>query len=159
VLAAAPAQVAKRILEGVSGEDVPADRIPVLTTAMHWRRLRRSRPAGESVALPLIGTDEVPWLSVEQMREVDRIMVEELGISLVRMMENAGRNLAELARHLFGGDTAGRAIVALVGSGRNGGGGRSAGAQAGVCSHLTCPPGSNSQPERSAHRMSPRRRR
>jgi NAD(P)H-hydrate epimerase len=75
------------------------------------------------VALPLIGTDEVPWLSVEQMREVDRIMVEELGISLVRMMENAGRNLAELARHLFGGDTAGRAIVALVGPGGNGGGG------------------------------------
>jgi NAD(P)H-hydrate repair Nnr-like enzyme with NAD(P)H-hydrate epimerase domain len=34
------------------------------------------------------------------MRDVDRVMVEELGITLVRLMENAGRNLAELGRHL-----------------------------------------------------------
>ena len=73
--------------------------------------------------LPLVGADAVPWLSVEQMREVDRIMVDELGISLVRMMENAGRSFAELARHLLGGTTAGHAIVVLAGPGGNGGGG------------------------------------
>jgi len=73
--------------------------------------------------LPLIQAAAVPWLTVEQMREVDRIMVEELGISLVRMMENAGRNLAELARHLLGGDAGGRSIVVLAGPGGNGGGG------------------------------------
>jgi NAD(P)H-hydrate epimerase len=65
----------------------------------------------------------LPWLSVEQMREVDRAMVEELGISLVRMMENAGRNLAILARLLVDGDAAARKIVVLVGRGGNGGGG------------------------------------
>ena len=75
------------------------------------------------MALPHVSADELPWLSVDQMREVDRIMVDELGISLVRMMENAGRNLAELARHLLGGTTAGHAIVVLVGPGGNGGGG------------------------------------
>jgi NAD(P)H-hydrate epimerase len=48
---------------------------------------------------PRIDAQAVPWVSVEQMREVDRIMVEELGISLVRMMENAGRGLVA-ARHL-----------------------------------------------------------
>jgi hypothetical protein len=53
-------------------------------------------------ALPAIDAEAVPWLSVEEMREVDRIIVDELGISLVRMMENAGRNLAQLARHLLG---------------------------------------------------------
>ena len=52
------------------------------------------------VSLPLIGADAVPWLSVVPMRDVDRVMVEELGITLVRLMENAGRNLAELGRHL-----------------------------------------------------------
>lgn len=57
------------------------------------------------------------------MREVDRIMVEELGISLVRMMENAGRSLAQVARDLVGGDTAGRSILVLAGRGGNGGGG------------------------------------
>jgi hypothetical protein len=37
------------------------------------------------------------------MRDIDRMMVDELGISLVRMMENAGRNLALVARFLLGG--------------------------------------------------------
>jgi NAD(P)H-hydrate epimerase len=73
--------------------------------------------------LPLIEAAAVPWLTVEQMREVDRIMVEELGISLLRMMENAGRNLAELARHLLDVDACGRSIAVLAGPGGNGGGG------------------------------------
>jgi NAD(P)H-hydrate epimerase len=71
----------------------------------------------------MIEAQAVPWLSVEEMRGVDRIMVEELGISLVRMMENAGRNLAQVARELLGGDMAGRSIVVLAGPGGNGGGG------------------------------------
>src|SRR5207247_11101476 len=65
----------------------------------------------------------VPWLSVGQMRDVDRIMIEELRISLVRMMENAGRSLAQLARWLLGGDARGRSILVLAGPGGNGGGG------------------------------------
>lgn len=40
---------------------------------------------------------ELPAITAEQMREVDRIMVDELGIELVQMMENAGRSLADLA--------------------------------------------------------------
>ena len=36
----------------------------------------------------------VPALTTEQMRAVDRAMVEDLHIDLVQMMENAGRNLA-----------------------------------------------------------------
>jgi NAD(P)H-hydrate epimerase len=57
------------------------------------------------------------------MREVDRIMIGELGVSLVRMVENAGRSLADLARRLLGGDAAGRSVLVLVGPGGNGGGG------------------------------------
>lgn len=60
------------------------------------------------------------------MREVDRVMIEELGISLVRMMENAGRNLALLARTLLGGDAKGHRILVLAGRGGNGGGGLAA---------------------------------
>ncbi len=70
-----------------------------------------------------ISAASLPWVSVEQMREVDRVMVDELGISLVRMMENAGRNLAVLARLLLDGDAAGRKVVVLAGPGGNGGGG------------------------------------
>lgn len=73
--------------------------------------------------IPEIDSAAVPWLTVEQMREVDRLMVEEAGISLVRMLENAGRNLALLARRQLGGDVAGRRVRVLAGRGGNGGGG------------------------------------
>ena len=33
----------------------------------------------------------LPYISSDQMREVDRLMVEEYHICLVQMMENAGR--------------------------------------------------------------------
>jgi NAD(P)H-hydrate epimerase len=65
-------------------------------------------------------------VSIDQMREVDRLMVEEVGISLLQMMENAGRCLATHARGMLGGDARGRQIVILAGRGGNGGGGLAA---------------------------------
>ena len=66
----------------------------------------------------------VPFITTDQMREVDRAMIEDYGISLVQMMENAGRNLAQLARQRFlDGDPRGRRVVVLAGTGGNGGGG------------------------------------
>lgn len=65
----------------------------------------------------------IPALTTEQMREVDRLMSEEYGITLIQMMENAGRSLAELARGLLGGDVRGQRIAVLCGAGNNGGGG------------------------------------
>ncbi len=62
-------------------------------------------------------------MSVAQMIEVDRLMIEEYGITLSRMMENAGRSLAALTRHHFGGSVAGQHVVVLVGKGNDGGGG------------------------------------
>ena len=67
---------------------------------------------------------DVPFLSTEQMREVDRAMIDDYGILLIQMMENAGRNLAHLARERFlDGNPAGRRVLVLAGSGGNGGGG------------------------------------
>ncbi len=67
--------------------------------------------------------DTVPFLTTEQMIEVDRAMVEDLHIDLIQMMENAGRNLAHLARARFlGGAPVGKHVVVLTGSGGNGGG-------------------------------------
>lgn len=53
-------------------------------------------------------------------------MVEELGVELLQMMENAGRALASVARSVVGGDVRGKRIVVLAGSGGNGGGGLAA---------------------------------
>jgi len=60
-----------------------------------------------------------PALTTEQMRAVDRAMVEDLHIELVQMMENAGRNLAELAITRFSPTS----VTVLAGPGGNGGGG------------------------------------
>ena len=40
---------------------------------------------------------DAPSITVDQMREVDRLMVEDCGITLPQMMENAGRIFSELA--------------------------------------------------------------
>jgi NAD(P)H-hydrate epimerase len=64
-------------------------------------------------------TATVPAVTVAQMREVDRVMVEDLGIVLLQMMENAGRALALQAGQL-GGRVSGREIVVLCGSGGGG---------------------------------------
>jgi NAD(P)H-hydrate epimerase len=67
---------------------------------------------------------KIPAITTNQMREVDRWMVEEYGIELMQMMENAGRNLAALSRDRFlGGRPAGKRVLVLAGSGGNGGGG------------------------------------
>ncbi|MFV1981468.1 MAG: NAD(P)H-hydrate epimerase, partial [Rhodothermia bacterium] len=67
---------------------------------------------------------DIPHLSTEQMREVDRAMIEDYGITLIQMMENAGRNLAALARQRFlDGDPVGKQVIVLAGKGGNGGGG------------------------------------
>lgn len=63
---------------------------------------------------------QLPLLSTEQMIEVDRLMIEQYGINLLQMMENAGRVLAQLARERFLGN-ADRVIV-FAGTGGNGGG-------------------------------------
>src|SRR5260370_36265737 len=68
----------------------------------------------------------VTVVTVDQMREVDRLMTEEAGVSLLQMMENAGRCLATHARGMVGGDARGRKVVVLAGRGGNGGGGLAA---------------------------------
>jgi NAD(P)H-hydrate epimerase len=65
----------------------------------------------------------VPALTTEQMRDVDRVMVEDFGIELLQMMEHAGRQLAHLARQRFlRGDPRGARVTVLAGTGGNGGG-------------------------------------
>ena len=42
----------------------------------------------------------VPAVTAVQMREVDRIAVEEFGLGILQMMENAGRNLARIVQEI-----------------------------------------------------------
>ncbi len=75
---------------------------------------------------PLFSSDDgvpVPAVSVEEMREVDRIAVEDTGPALLQMMEHAGLNLAFLAIEALGGGWRRKRVVVLAGMGGNGGGG------------------------------------
>jgi NAD(P)H-hydrate epimerase len=66
---------------------------------------------------------EVPAVTTDQMREIDRAAMEETGPNLFQMMENAGRNLAEMTLECLGGNWRQARIVVLAGTGGNGGGG------------------------------------
>lgn len=65
----------------------------------------------------------VPAVTADQMREVDRIAIEQQTPSLVQMMENAGRNLALTAIEQLGPTWREVPIVVVAGPGGNGGGG------------------------------------
>lgn len=63
----------------------------------------------------------VPAVTAEQMREVDRIAMEDFGLGILQMMENAGRNLAENVWDMLEATTG--EVTILAGGGGNGGGG------------------------------------
>ncbi len=71
----------------------------------------------------LMPSTDVPYVDTQQMIEVDRAMMEDYKIELIQMMENAGRNLAHLARQrFFEGNPIDKKVAVMAGSGGNGGG-------------------------------------
>lgn len=95
----------------------------------------------ETRTLPL------PVLTAAQMARVDTLMTDELGVDTLQLMELAGFAVAAFARNRFlGGDSRGKRVIALCGSGGNGGDGMVAarllaGWGADVAVHLTHEPG------------------
>lgn len=77
------------------------------------------------MAIPTVyaASPSIPLLSVEQMIEVDRLMMEDYQVSLIQMMENAGRGLARLAvRRFLKKKLKKKPVIVLAGIGGNGGG-------------------------------------
>ena len=66
---------------------------------------------------------EIPTVTEAEMREIDRVAIEETGPNLFQMMENAGRNLAELSLERLGAGWRRSVVIVLAGPGGNGGGG------------------------------------
>lgn len=75
---------------------------------------------------PVLRASAVPTVTAVQMAEVDRLAVEEFGIDILQMMEQAGSHLAELVRLELAGDLRGRRVIVAAGPGNNGGGGLAA---------------------------------
>lgn len=66
---------------------------------------------------------QVPAVSAEQMAKIDRVALAETGPSLLQMMENAGRSLAEVVMEILKGNWVQCPVAILAGPGGNGGGG------------------------------------
>jgi NAD(P)H-hydrate epimerase len=64
----------------------------------------------------------IPYVNEAQMREVDRIAVEDFRLGVLQMMENAGRNLALHAMTMLDNQPV-KIVTIAAGSGGNGGGG------------------------------------
>lgn len=73
----------------------------------------------DPVPYPSIDPSTIGWISEDQMIAVDRMMIEDLQITLFQMMENAGRNLARVVLDLHRPAS----VAVAAGTGGNGGGG------------------------------------
>jgi NAD(P)H-hydrate epimerase len=69
---------------------------------------------------PIFPANYLPFVTVEQMIDVDRLMIEKYEVSLIQMMENASYNLANLSRILY---PKAKSFAILAGKGNNSGGG------------------------------------
>ncbi|WP_241881462.1 NAD(P)H-hydrate epimerase [Halorubrum sp. Ib24] len=65
----------------------------------------------------------VTAVTAAEMRAVDRVAVEEIGLDLPRMMEHAGRGLAEAVLEVRSSNRSELPVTVLAGNGGNGGGG------------------------------------
>lgn len=63
----------------------------------------------------------IPTATAEQMANVDRIMMDELGVDVLQLMEAAGLAVTEAIHRRLGGDVAGKRVLLLAGTGGNGG--------------------------------------
>jgi len=66
---------------------------------------------------------KIPMVTAKQMNEIDHLLTDEFHFDLMQLMENAGRNLAELVKRYYGGSVEGKFVLVVVGKGNNGGGG------------------------------------
>ena len=71
---------------------------------------------------PKIYSKDIPSVNTDQMIEIDRMMKEDFNIEPLQMMENAGRQVAHMARLKFlNGSPKNYNILAMTGNGGNGG--------------------------------------
>jgi NAD(P)H-hydrate epimerase len=63
------------------------------------------------------------YLTADEMAAADRAAIEDFGVDVLSLMENAGVGTARVARVMLGESVAGKKVCCLVGKGNNGGDG------------------------------------
>lgn len=100
------------------------------------RRDAKHNETGEPIRHAQLRTDpggfpqrrlsEIPLVSVDEMRELQRQALEDFHIDILQITENAARATAELVLAMFGGKAHGQRVLVLAGMGNNGAAGLAA---------------------------------
>ena len=69
---------------------------------------------------------DVPSVTANQMREIQRMAQEDFGLDILQIAENAGRACAQLVLQMLGGRGHGQVVVILAGGGNKGAAGLAA---------------------------------
>lgn len=85
--------------------------------------LRHESSTAAPGGFPQRKVSDIPSVTKEQMREIERIALEDYSLEIIQIMENAGRATATLAHAMLGRHARGQHVVVLVGNGNKGGGG------------------------------------
>ena len=104
-------------------DDRTGDGRPVRGRRRAARRRRVTIAPSDASSVPVLPASAVTAISAAQMAEVDRAAIEDFGVTILQMMEQAGSHLAEVVRLELGGHLDERRVVVAVGPGNNGGGG------------------------------------
>jgi len=67
--------------------------------------------------------DGLAFLTSEEMRRIDDVVIDDFGVDVLSLMENAGLQTAVQGRRMLGGEVIARRVACLVGKGNNGGDG------------------------------------
>lgn len=78
------------------------------------------------VDVPEVRWGDVPTITGEQARTVDRLLREDARVTLGQVLEHVGRAVADATRRIAGGDVRGTAVTVLAGPGGTGAGGAAA---------------------------------
>jgi len=65
----------------------------------------------------------ISYLASDELRRIDEVAINDFGIDILSLVENAGSQTAQVARRMLGGDVAAKRVTCLVGKGNNGGDG------------------------------------
>lgn len=79
-----------------------------------------TRTKADPAGFPQRKVSQVPAVSVDQMREIQRLAQEEFAYDILQINENAGRATAEIALAMLGGRGRGQRVVILAGPGNTG---------------------------------------
>lgn len=85
-----------------------------------WEDFPLPAPRQRLSGVPEVPFGDVPVVTSEQVREIDRVLTEDGRVELSQLLEQAGRGVTDAVRRLVDGDLTGATVTVLLGPGGTG---------------------------------------